>query len=347
MGQIQIGVNNVPHKLKEAYVGIGGIPKKIKEVYVGVNGIPKLVWKSSPENITVLCGDWQNIYYLDKDGEINTGAFDVAPTNGQILNNQVAYGNGIFVAIYPTSQGSTSYNTYKSVDGINWKAVSNIFAVSTSSNSGIGIITFCNEYFFVPCKSGYLYYSKDGVNWTTSVALSGKYFKSIYYCNGKYYATGQDYVYCSTDLINWTLNNKLYKVTKMLVVGNSILYGVYTDATPQTINGLWIYDTLTDTNKQVYAGTISNYGKIVYGNGIYLAYASDYKLIYSTDMITWTLTSANSVIGYIYDLDFDGEKFVVSASSNGNRAAYSVNGIDWTVAGTTSRPVYNISSSKG
>ena len=44
MGEIYVGVNNVPKKIKGLWVGVNGVTKNVKNVWIGVNGVSKIVY---------------------------------------------------------------------------------------------------------------------------------------------------------------------------------------------------------------------------------------------------------------------------------------------------------------
>lgn len=57
MGEMYIGVNNTPKKIKNMWIGVNGVPKKITKAWIGVEGVPKLFYNSitiaPPTNISV------------------------------------------------------------------------------------------------------------------------------------------------------------------------------------------------------------------------------------------------------------------------------------------------------
>lgn len=120
--------------------------------------------------------------------------------------NDVAYGNGVFVAV--------SYNTYGKVwtssDGTAW----------TERTAPLGSylfdVTFLNGYFISTDQQRYasngddagsgnnwIMYSTDGINWSKS-AVAGGGGAYITYGNGYYVTTNNSGVSYSTDLLTWT-----------------------------------------------------------------------------------------------------------------------------------------------
>lgn len=88
--------------------------------------------------------------------------------SGNVGVQDLAYGNGIFVAV--GGNGKSAYST----DGINWTNV------TFSSGTFYGI-TFANNKFICVGNSGYSFYSSDGINWTAMSGLSSNIFYNVSY----------------------------------------------------------------------------------------------------------------------------------------------------------------------
>lgn len=94
------------------------------------------------------------IYSLDG---INWVQFSLPEISSYSYWNDIAYGNGIYIAVTYTSTGNSIIA--RSTDGINW--TSHIAPVTTG-----GRITFGNGKFVATGTRGELFYSEDGINWT-------------------------------------------------------------------------------------------------------------------------------------------------------------------------------------
>ena len=118
------------------------------------------------------------------------------PTGVTWLEN-VAYGNGVFVAI--------AKNPIYSTDGVHWNN-----STSLASISGLGswkFVMYGNGKFVAhKTRSNTAVYSMDGINWTSiELPFSDEWGSSIY-MGGKFLIPARDkgYVLYSTDGINWS-----------------------------------------------------------------------------------------------------------------------------------------------
>jgi hypothetical protein len=125
----------------------------------------------------------------------------------------IAYGNGTFVAVayddFPTNNGFVIYST----DGVNW----NTATAGVEENQWFGI-TYGDGKFVAVSSDGTnrVMYSTDGINWTAASAASEKRWVSVAYGNGLWVAgsresSGSSKIMVSKDGINWTLVNRQFK----------------------------------------------------------------------------------------------------------------------------------------
>ena len=161
--------------------------------------------------------------------------------------------------------------------------------------------------------------TNDRNKWNNSIVLSSKRihmpkysYESICYGDGKFVAApfNSDVAVYSTDGINWTQ-------TTLPVVGT------------------WY--------------------SIAYGNDKFVAVSDDGKIVYSADGITWTQVNTLSVNNIWRSIIYADNKFVVVGSrdfnnnnNNNNNAAYSTDGINWTLTSTSfSSTCYSITYGDG
>ena len=153
--------------------------------------------------------------------------FNGLPNNYLINVIKFCYGNNKYsgLAMISIDNGS-SYNYYSiySTDGINWN--SNIVKTDVTNKNSIDLICdICygnnkfisivsileiktsddSSYKYEYSLNDNLYYSTDGINWTSTIALSTfEHLQRIFYINNKFYlCSNMNYAY-STDGINWT-----------------------------------------------------------------------------------------------------------------------------------------------
>ena len=110
MGNINIGVNNVARKIKNAYIGVNGIARQIQKAYIGVNGIAREIYSAYnfPVATVTRTLTQDSISYYEK---IFTTAqiADILTHNPSkvkysidmsIVNNQTYYDTSVYAYIY-------------------------------------------------------------------------------------------------------------------------------------------------------------------------------------------------------------------------------------------------------
>ena len=152
--------------------------------------------------------------------------FNGLSNNYVIAAIKICYGNNKYsgLATITTNQESFDFYSIYSTDGINWN--SNIVKTNVGTeryldlvrdicygnNKFISVISIFDNKDEAAESREYpydlndnLYYSTDGINWTSTVALSTfEHLRRIFYINNKFYLCSNiNYAY-STDGINWT-----------------------------------------------------------------------------------------------------------------------------------------------
>lgn len=229
-----------------------------------------------------------------------------------------------------------SIETYKSYpNGTSWELISTIiYPTCICYGKGIWIVGSTSS---VPI------YSRDGKNWS-EISLSA-YLPYITYNDGMWVAATSttNFIYYSTDGINWSLGNLTPLTNSDSVV--SIEYGNY----------MWILQTMTTMyystdginwsncdlsnlnnfglpNSFTFiwnsAGNQNNIMTCHYDNGVWVS-LSNYGIIYSNDGITWyesNIISSNS-IGTLSDgIMFANGIWVTGFNKN---VLYSTDGMTW------------------
>lgn len=225
--------------------------------------------------------------------------------------NDVAYGNGKFVAI-----AQYSANAGYSTDGINWNQT------TLPSDAAWSSIVYGNNKFVAAGSNG-IAYSTDGINWiTTSISTPQNY---LTYYNGLFVCIqrNSNVSLYSTDGISWTAttmpsNSDWVSITsgggKFVAMANGGISAYSTDGISWALS----------TN----LGTSLNWPNVKYGNGKFVVlFDSTTISFYSTDGINWTQSSI-PVTGYWY-MAYGNNKFVAIAGSS-NKLIYSTDGISWT-----------------
>lgn len=187
--------------------------------------------------------------------------------------NDIAYGNGMFVAV--TSGG----RAHRSTDGVNWQSVE-IGAPFAYPNQSIEGITFGNGKFVAVGKKGTIGYSADGENWAASVGAPDAYLIRVTYGNGKFVAIsvdGSQVIAHSSDGINWGAADTSTHVSETRIQFTGVAYGGGSFIAPckQTTAGvLYSEDGVTWYEGQMPAIRSVHRGA-AYGNGSFVVTSAD------------------------------------------------------------------------
>jgi hypothetical protein len=161
------------------------------------------------------------------------------------------------------------------------------------TSTSISSVQYVGSYFFITGALGELAYSSDGINWTAALLpiASANRLNTVSYGSGVYVAAGAGMtVFYSFDLITWNI-----------VQSSSIPYST----------------------------TSENINRIVFGNGYFVAAASNglyYSITGSTWQRVWGVTLA------VADIQFADNKFV-AIGNNAQLYLYSTNGYQWSLEG--------------
>jgi len=173
--------------------------------FTQLNSVPKLITGSrvietNGSNIIVVAGDSGELMSSTDSGAtftVRTSQFSTS------YINDIAFGNGIFVAVGDAGKISSS------TDGITWTA-----RTANVSTNAIYAVTFANGTFVAVGAgasggTGGITTSTDGITWTkrTTPSLSSDTLYSVAYGNGYWVAVGTvstNAGYYSTDLATWS-----------------------------------------------------------------------------------------------------------------------------------------------
>lgn len=211
-----------------------------------------------------------------------------------------AFGNGFFLALnfgYTVSsiQAARSYD-----NGVTW------LASTTNLAYAVHCCKFINGFFYAGTSSG-IWRSADGITWAQ--VKSGISVTSIAYDGSVIYAAtdGSALIWVSEDGVDW-VSQTIYSSSKSwmsVAVGNGIVVvTAYHGIAVARVAGVW---------QTVSVGSLGNYLRVAYGNGMFVAGAENY-FAYSTDGINWTTGVAGA--GAANHLSFGGGYFVMSANSS-------------------------------
>lgn len=144
-------------------------------------------------------------------------------TTGAPALNGVAYGNGVFVAVFRGSHlVSPPSRAVTSIDGETWVEVPvppyDVAAVTFGNGQFVAAGGYLGGPDPTPVNHGVVYSSVDGTNWIRRLDNVGGQFYSIGYGGGAFVVGTSDGIFSSSDLTNW-------KGQRTGVYGSGIAYG--------------------------------------------------------------------------------------------------------------------------
>lgn len=233
--------------------------------------------------------------------------------------NDVAYGAGLYVAAYAAGIET-------STNGISWTLRTNPLT------GNMNRLKYVNNLFMVASSSATTASSTDGITWVAMAPnILGQVVNDFAYGNSTYVQIGQGgYVGTSTDAVTWTsaavttgtvLSALIYDGANFRTVGSAAVIGTSTDGIA------WTLGTMN--------GTTSNFNRLVYGGGLYVAAGTNGTIVTSTNFTLWT-QRVSTVTATITGLIYDGTNFLATGSFF---SMTSTDGITWV------RPTYGTATS--
>ncbi len=239
--------------------------------------------------------------------------------------NEICYGNNAFFAV----TSGYSYGGLSSADAMTWQIVT----MRGDSVKDWKSVCYGNGK-YVATRTGLTWaYSADGHTWSDITVPFGadSAFRPIVYANGKFTSLSGSVAYNSTDGITWT-----YKALPVGAAFKALCYGngMYVSFNWNSIRNL-IYSTdgenWTSTSISLPASVSSGSCRcICYGKGRFVAVNSTSYCIYSTDGMNWAVSAISDTIANWVGVCYGNGLFVATAL-NTNKAAYSEDGISWTL----------------
>ena len=238
--------------------------------------------------------------------------------------NDVAFGNGTFVAVAGTGTNRIMYST----DAINWTTV------AAPEDNSWQAITYGNGKFVAVASSGtwrVMHADENDLNtWSKETSSQDLDWRAIAYGGGKFVATSNNgtkqIMYADeNDLSNWTgVQPHESGYWRSIAYGDGKFVALNVTGTQQvaySTNGS-SWTAATPAEQHPWEG-------ITYGNDKFVAVATHgggpNQIMYSTDGVNWEAAASpeeNSWSGVTYG----GDKFVAVARGGGNNIMYSFTG---------------------
>lgn len=257
-------------------------------------------------------------FYYSSDG-VNWATKNVAVQQNFLLGRVVYCGDKFFVPVdvefNSSSGGHTGKRFYYSSDGINWNYTetpsSNVGKISYGQGK---YVTFCiSEGGYHPA------YSNDGISWTVGeTSVVGSPY-AIAHGNGTfvYVVLQSSYIYYSADGLNWSTTASLpyeihfrdvsYVGNKFIATGFYNIGNTYPDVLITSNDGKsWTIIQPSVTGSWDYSA---------FGNGKYVVSGGNtYHMLYSTDAIQWIDIPIPGHVSLA--LSYGNERFVSLRSDN-------------------------------
>lgn len=179
-----------------------------------------------------------------------------------------------------------------------------------------------------------------GANWTSVPSTANGDISEVKFLNNKFWAVGGvGTILNSDDGITWN-----FQYSPMVPASgyiNSITYGggIYVAATQAGAQSALLYSTDGKTWKSIsgFASISALMTRVVYGNGVFVAVATNGSIFTSTDGFSWTSRTSGTT-GVIFDVIYAGGTFVAYGQSTGGTGTYvatSSDGTSWTTQTVT------------
>jgi hypothetical protein len=250
--------------------------------------------------------------------------------------NDIAYGNGLFVAV--SYNCSTRKCVMTSSDGITW----------TPRTTPVGPthwmgVTYGNGLFVAVASmltlGNRVMTSPDGINWTLRTSAADNQWQSVTYGNGLFVAVADtgtgNRVMTSPDGITWTIRaSAADKYWDSVTYGNGLFVAVDASLTaPSPLNQ--IMTSPDGINWTIHTSPVSSnkaWDSVTYGNGLFVAVADGVTgVMTSPDGITWTTRTSAANNGWRGVTYGNGLFVAVAETGTGDRIMTSPDGINWTI----------------
>ena len=309
--------------------------------------IYNISYVTCPSPMYVSSGVNQLFDYCYSNDGLNWFTGSSIPDTTRLIN--FCFGNGVWVASkFNTTAQNTTGSTVYSYDGINWSDQTNISGITGFS---VSTIYDGNQFVSLGIRSlgnNPLLTSTDGINWTITNPFSGltnSFVQRIKYDGTNYVVQtfddvlNQSVLFYSNDLINWTQSlvfNNVFGLGLDYVLGrfysprSVISTGYYYSNDGIT----WTFVNIGTTFLEIRGMTGNENILLIYGRRANQGTNTTDQIWYSTNSgTTWNagttpFSGTTSGVQYIVN---DGEKFIAVGSGNGVNAAYSYDGINWSV----------------
>lgn len=265
-------------------------------------------------NIVVMVDEGGSIWFSRDVANLTVSSWNSIAIPNVTAFADIAYGNGIFVAVQTTTTPTILDQIYRSPDGVNWTYE------SVPGASSLEKIAFGGGRFVAVGAGGLVRYSTDGVEWfNSSTGMAGNPGAMVY-GNGVFVIleVGTMNAYVSSDGVSWNQSTMTYNNDRLAFSGSFFLTTQSNFANPPvetSVNGIdWL--TLTGSSIPV-TFSIDHLG---FGAGNFQALGTNESYRSADGGYTWQPASIMTT-GLVYDFiqinDYLVATGCISACPNG------------------------------
>ena len=244
--------------------------------------------------------------------------------------NSIAYGNGLFVAVF--NGGSSPHHVATSPDGINWTPND-----SSSAAGSWNSVTYVNGLFVAVSGGSSPYVMTTTVpagEWIPNYSAPYGYWLSVTYGNGVFVAvSGGSSPYVMTTTVpagEWIPNYSApYGYWNSVTYGNGLFVAVSGGSSSHVMTATDPRGTWTPNVSSSIAGY---WNSVTYGNGLFVAVSggSSSHVMTSPDGTTWTPNDSSSAAGSWISVTYGNGVFVAVSDGSSPYVMTSHDGATWT-----------------
>ncbi|GAB3790912.1 hypothetical protein GCM10028818_61640 [Spirosoma horti] len=234
-----------------------------------------------------------NLAITSVDGINYTVGETIHVPNGARQFNDVAFGNGLFVAVGEDGLIQTS------TDGKVWEFRQLVMGKTLNA------VAYGGGQFIAIGENGFLARSNDGKIWNSLYTGLAKNFKGLSYANGQFTAVGQSgAIATSSNGLIWTIHPSITdKELKSVAYGNGKWVAVgYDGVVLYRIDGLTVWLGLS-------LGNSVHFNHVIFANNQFVAVGLDGKIYTSPNGFGWTARESGTTV-HLWSLMHSANQFV-------------------------------------
>lgn len=218
----------------------------------------------------------------------------------------IAWGNGLFVAVGPLGSSGGTNSVFTSPDGVTWTPRD--LATPTQERYLRGVAWNGSEFLIVDATTeaaGYsVHTSLDGVTWTAHL-LGANYPMAVASDGNQFVVVANKEISTSLDGVNWSVHSTKFYLWAATWSGGQFIVAGGAGAATSTDGVTW-----TDHDFNVCPEGSCSYAQTVASNGDQIIVAAGSYILNSSDAVAWTLQTSGTVRN-LNDIVRSDSQFVV------------------------------------